>query len=73
MNEFMLDDEARALQAKAREFVKNEVDPEYLGELGELGTMVLLVRIALRTGTGRRNCGVRSGLSPSGFRRRLRR
>ena len=30
MNEFMLDEDARQLQDKAREFVKNEVDPEYL-------------------------------------------
>ncbi len=30
MNDFLLDDEARALQTQAREFVKNEVDPEYL-------------------------------------------
>jgi acyl-CoA dehydrogenase len=30
MNEFMLDECARAAQDKAREFVKNEVDPEYL-------------------------------------------
>ncbi len=30
MNEFMLDDRARRMQDKAREFVKNEVDPEYL-------------------------------------------
>ncbi len=30
MNEFMLEDRARHMQDKAREFVKNEVDPEYL-------------------------------------------
>ena len=30
MNEFMLDEQARAVQAKARDMVKNEVDPEYL-------------------------------------------
>jgi acyl-CoA dehydrogenase len=30
MNDFMLDEQGRALQDKAREFVKNEVDPEYL-------------------------------------------
>ncbi len=30
MNEFMLDERARRLQETAREFVKNEVDPEYL-------------------------------------------
>ncbi|RMD81543.1 MAG: acyl-CoA dehydrogenase [Candidatus Dadabacteria bacterium] len=30
MYEFMLDERAREVQAKAREFVKNEVDPEYL-------------------------------------------
>ncbi len=30
MNEFMLGEDARELQEKAREFVKNEVDPEYL-------------------------------------------
>lgn len=30
MNEFMLDEQARAIQDKAREFVKNEIDPEYL-------------------------------------------
>ncbi|MFQ5478203.1 MAG: acyl-CoA dehydrogenase family protein [Candidatus Binatia bacterium] len=30
MNDFMLDDQARAIQEKAREFVKNGVDPEYL-------------------------------------------
>ena len=30
MNEFMLDDQARAAQDTAREFVKNEVEPEYL-------------------------------------------
>ncbi|MBI5505904.1 MAG: acyl-CoA/acyl-ACP dehydrogenase [Deltaproteobacteria bacterium] len=30
MNEFMLDERARAAQDKTREFVKNEVDPEYL-------------------------------------------
>jgi acyl-CoA dehydrogenase len=30
MNEFMLDEQARMVQDKAREFVKNEIDPEYL-------------------------------------------
>ncbi len=30
MNEFLLDERARAAQDKAREFVKNEIDPEYL-------------------------------------------
>ncbi len=30
MNEFMLDDRGREIQGKAREFVKHEVDPEYL-------------------------------------------
>ena len=30
MNEFMLDERARAAQDTAREFVKNEVEPEYL-------------------------------------------
>jgi acyl-CoA dehydrogenase len=30
MNDFMLDDRGRALQDQAREFVKNEVDSEYL-------------------------------------------
>jgi len=30
MNEFMLDAHARAIQEKARVFVKNEIDPEYL-------------------------------------------
>ncbi|MBI4518727.1 MAG: acyl-CoA/acyl-ACP dehydrogenase [Deltaproteobacteria bacterium] len=30
MNEFMLDEQGRAMQAKVREFVKSEVDPEYL-------------------------------------------
>jgi hypothetical protein len=30
MNEFMLDERAQAAQGKAREFVKNEVEPEYL-------------------------------------------
>lgn len=30
MNEFMLDEQARAIQERARQFVKNEVDPEYL-------------------------------------------
>jgi alkylation response protein AidB-like acyl-CoA dehydrogenase len=30
MNEFMLDEQARRMQARTREFVKNEVDPEYL-------------------------------------------
>ncbi len=30
MNEFLLDEAALEIQAKAREFVKNEVDPEYL-------------------------------------------
>ena len=30
MNEFMLDERARAVQRQAREMVKNEVDPEYL-------------------------------------------
>jgi len=30
MNDFMLDEQGRALQEKAREFVKNEIDPEYL-------------------------------------------
>ena len=30
MNDFMLDEQGRALQDKARTFVKNEIDPEYL-------------------------------------------
>ena len=30
MNDFMLDEQGRALQDRARTFVKNEVDPEYL-------------------------------------------
>ncbi len=30
MNDFMLDEAARAMQDKVREFVKNEIDPEYL-------------------------------------------
>lgn len=30
MNDFMLDAEARAIQERVRQFVKNEVDPEYL-------------------------------------------
>ena len=30
MNEFMLDEQARRIQDKTREFVKNEIDPEYL-------------------------------------------
>jgi acyl-CoA dehydrogenase len=30
MNEFMLDERARAIQDKVREFVKSEIDPEYL-------------------------------------------
>jgi len=30
MNEFMLDDEGRAVQDKARTFVRDAVDPEYL-------------------------------------------
>ena len=30
MNDFMLDEPARLMQNKAREFVKNEIDPEYL-------------------------------------------
>src|SRR5512140_2667706 len=30
MNEFMLDEQARGIQDKARKFAKNEVDPDYL-------------------------------------------
>ncbi len=30
MNEFMLDERAREVQRKAREMVRNEVEPEYL-------------------------------------------
>ena len=30
MNDFMLDEQGRTLQDKAREFVKNEIDPDYL-------------------------------------------
>jgi acyl-CoA dehydrogenase len=30
MNEFMLDEQARQMQDRVREFVKNEIDPEYL-------------------------------------------
>jgi hypothetical protein len=30
MNDFMLDERARALRDRAREFVKRDVDPEYL-------------------------------------------
>jgi acyl-CoA dehydrogenase len=30
MNEFMLDEQQQILQAKVRDFVKNEIDPEYL-------------------------------------------